>query len=499
MAKEKTVKIGLLGSGTIGTGVQDIILKDSSSLYKKLGYRLSIEKIYTELPKERKWYSKYPEKFTEKPEDVLNADVDIIVEVLGLREPEKDAPLVKSLILKALENGKSVVTANKAVLARYGREIHEKAKERGVQVRYEASVAGGIPIIRALGEGLISDKITSIYGILNGTCNYILSGMNKNKTYREALEEAQKKGYAETNPDADVKGYDTRDKVIVLLQLVYGLFPSKSEILTEGIDMLERIDFSYAKEKLRYPGNIKLLGFIENNNREISARISPAIIRETHILSRVNGSYNAIFVESEYCEKACYMGRGAGAHPTANSIISDIISIADGKKHVGAGLKPAPTSLYMLRRDVNGKHRHYIRFLVKNQAGIVSNILGILFNYAERKREEIHVDEVLQIEHPNEERRYLKEAYKNKYEKLLVQSPPPSPPPHGGRVWDVVKKKYDSLAKCDVKDILPFAITLEPCKTDIIRNAIEEINKEAYILTEPLLLRMLWDLPDLQD
>ncbi|MGR3311368.1 MAG: homoserine dehydrogenase, partial [Candidatus Brocadiales bacterium] len=259
MAKEKTMKIGLLGSGIIGTGVQDIIFKDSSSLYKKLGYRLSIEKVYTELPKTRCWYPKYPEKFTSKPEDVLNADVDIVVEVLGLRDPKKDAPMVKSFILKALENGKSVVTANKAVLARYGREIHEKAKEHGLQVRYEASVAGGIPIIRALGEGLCSDKITSIYGILNGTCNYILSGiMNENKTYSEALKEAQLKGYAETNPDADVKGYDTRDKVIVLLQLLYGLFPKNSEIPTEGIDMLERIDFNYAKEKLKYPGNIKL-------------------------------------------------------------------------------------------------------------------------------------------------------------------------------------------------------------------------------------------------
>lgn len=474
------MKIGLLGSGTIGTGVQDIIFKDSSLLYKKLGYRLSIEKVYTEMPQKARWYPKYPEKFTNNAEDVLNADVDIVVEVLGLRNPEKDAPRIKSLILKALENGKSVVTANKAVLARYGKEIHEKAKACNQQVRYEASVAGGIPIIRALGEGLLSDKLTNIYGILNGTCNYILSGIkNKNKTYGEALKEAQLKGYAETNPDADVKGYDTRDKVIVLLQLVYGLFPAKDEIPTEGIDMLEGIDFNYAKEKLKYPGNIKLLGLIENNNKEISARVSPAIIKETHILSRVNGSYNAILVESEYCEKACYTGRGAGAHPTANSIISDIISIADGNLFRTSSKE----NLYKLNQAVGERHRHYIRFLVRNQAGIVSNILGILFNYAKRKKEEIHVDEVLQIEHPYEERKYLKEAYKNKYEKSL---------PH-------FKKKYDSLARCDVKDILPFAITLEPCKTSTIRNALDEINKEDYILTEPLLLRMLWDLPDLQE
>jgi homoserine dehydrogenase len=473
------MKIGLLGSGTIGTGVQDIIFKDSSSLYKKLGYRLSIEKIYTELPKTRKWYHKFPGKFTGKPEDVLNADVDIVVEVMGLRNPEKDAPLVKTFILKALENGKSVVTANKAVLARFGREIHEKANKCGLQVRYEAAVAGGIPIIRSLGEGLCPDKITSLYGILNGTCNYILSGIkNENKTYGDALKEAQSKGYAETNPDADVKGFDTRDKVVVLLQLLYGLFPKNSEIPTEGIDMLERIDFSYVKEKLKYPGSIKLLGIIENNKRELSAMVSPAIIKENHILSSVNGSYNAVLVESEYCERACYIGRGAGAHPTANSIVSDIISIADGNKfRTGSGENP-----YKLNLDVNGKHRHYIRFIVRNQAGIVSNILGTLFNYTKRKKEDIHVDEVLQIEHPHDERKYLKEAYKNKYK----SSPR-------------FKKKYASLTRCDVKDVLPFAITLEPCKTGIIKNALDEINKEDYILTEPLLLRMLWGLPDLQE
>ncbi|MGR3310436.1 MAG: hypothetical protein ACUZ77_06630, partial [Candidatus Brocadiales bacterium] len=269
-------------------------------------------------------------------------------------------------------------------------------------------------------------------------------------------------------------------KVIVLLQLLYGLFPKNSEIPTEGIDMLERIDFNYAKEKLKYPGNIKLLGFIENNKGKISARVSPAIIKENHILSRVNGSYNAVLAESEYCEKACYIGRGAGAHPTANSIVSDIISIADGNQfRTGSGAG----SISTLNLNVDEKRRHYIRFLVRNQAGIVSNILGILFNYARRKKEEIHVDEVLQIEHPYEERKYLKEAYKNKYKKSLPQ----------------FKKKHDTLARCDVKDILPFAITLEPCKTGIIRNALDAINKEDYILTEPLLLRMLWDMPDLQE
>ncbi|MFQ5957094.1 MAG: homoserine dehydrogenase, partial [Candidatus Brocadiales bacterium] len=334
---ERVVKIGLLGSGTIGKGVQDIIFGDGGDLAKRLGYRLEIEKIYTRTPKKKYWYGQFPGKFTDIPEDVINnPEISIVAEALGLERPE-DAGQIASYVIKAMENGKSVVTANKAMLAGFGREIHSAARKNDAQIRFEASVAGGIPIIRSLGEGLASDDVTGLYGILNGTCNYILSGIrNQGKTFKEALSMAQTLGYAETNPEADIKGYDTRDKIIVLLQLLYGIFVKKEDVATEGIELLEKIDFDYASRKLGT--NIKLLGTIRRSGGEVTAAVSPIMIKDNHVLSRVNGSLNAVLVESKYCENMCFVGPGAGAGPTANSVVSDIISIAGGA-HISPGVE----------------------------------------------------------------------------------------------------------------------------------------------------------------
>ena len=240
---------------------------------------------------------------------ISHPDVSIVVEALGLERPE-DTEVVASYVIKALEGGKSVVTANKAVLAGFGREIHAAAQRNNTQIRFEASVAGGIPIIRSLGEGLASDSITGLYGILNGTCNYILSGIsNDGKTFNDALRQAQELGYAETDPEADIKGFDTRDKVIVLLQLLYGIFLKKEDVETEGIERLEKIDFDYARKKLGT--NIKLLGSIRRSGDKVTASVSPIMIKNSHVLSRVDGALNAVLVESRYCETMCFMGKGS--------------------------------------------------------------------------------------------------------------------------------------------------------------------------------------------
>ncbi|MCB7129097.1 MAG: homoserine dehydrogenase [Candidatus Brocadiales bacterium] len=452
---EKVIKIGLLGSGTVGEGVQDIIFDDdgAKNLEKKLGFRLEIEKVYTRSPKKKRWYKKFPEKFTNRPEEVINhPEISIITEALGLDKAD-DVKKVSSYIVKALEGGKSVVTANKAVLAGYGREIYSAAsKGADTQLRYEAAVAGGIPIIRSLGEGLACDDVTGVYGILNGTCNYILSGIrNEGMTFKEALRQAQKLGYAETNPEADINGDDTRDKVIVLLQLLYGIFVKKEDVSTEGIEHLEKIDFDYAAQKLSK--NIKLLGSITKTGGEVTAAVSPIMINDDHVLSRVNGALNAVLVESRNCDSMCLVGKGAGAGPTANSVVSDIISIASG-----ARLHPVPaTRSYNKHLGEDQPGRYYLRFLVRDGAGIVSDILSHL------KENRVNVDEVLQLRHSIEERSYFREKLGLKY-------------------------KPD--------EILPFIITLEPCKEAAVREAIQGVKGHDFILLDPVVIKILPDLPD---
>ncbi|MEE9585234.1 MAG: homoserine dehydrogenase [Candidatus Brocadiales bacterium] len=451
---ERVVKIGLLGSGTVGEGVQDIIFGDGKELAKRLDCRLEIEKIYTRSPKRKHWHGKFPDKFTSSPDDVINhPEISIVAEALGLERPE-DAKLVASYIIKALQAGKSVVTANKAVLAAYGHKIHSAARKNNTQLRFEAAVAGGIPIIRTLGEGLASDNVTGLYGILNGTCNYILSGIrNEGKTFTDALRQAQKLGYAETNPEADIKGYDTRDKIMVLLQLLYGIFVKKDDVATEGIESLEKIDFDYASRKLGT--NIKLLGSISRSGGEVTAAVSPIMINDGHVLSRVNGALNAVLIDSRHCETMCLVGKGAGAGPTANSIVSDIISIASGA-HFGPCAAPLKFNRHL---DKDALYRYYLRFLVMDRAGIVSDILGHL------KNNQVNVDEVLQLKHSAEEKVYFRE-------KLGV--------------------------KCDPDKILPFIITLEPSKESAVNKAVKQIKAKGqdFMLIEPVVIKILPDLPD---
>lgn len=448
----KVIKIGLLGSGTVGKGVQDILFQDGQELETKLGLRLEIEKIYTRTPERKPWFSRMPKKFTTNPNDVIkNPEISIVVEVLGIGVPE-DAKNVAGYIMEALEAGKAVVTANKAVLASYGEEIHRVARETGRDLRFEASVAGGIPIIRSLGEGLLPDNINQLYGILNGTCNYILSSIsNQGKTFESALQEAQRLGYAETDPTADIRGYDTRDKLIVLLQLLYGLFVKREEVLTEGIDHLEKVDFDYARQKLH--SNIKLLGYIRRRDKKVIARVSPIMMKGDHVLARVDGALNAVLVDSQYCETMCFVGKGAGAGPTANSVVSDVISIARGHS---LRRQTAGFQFDKLLEEKN-EDKYYIRFVVKDRPGIVSEILSYL------KENKVNVDEVLQLKHSREEKAYFKE-----------------------------KLRFNGRED----EILPFILTVEPCQEISVRKAMEGIKRQDFLLTEPLVIKMLPNLPD---
>ncbi|HHT9157435.1 MAG TPA: homoserine dehydrogenase [Candidatus Tripitaka californicus] len=456
----KVIKIGLLGSGTVGKGVQDILFQDAQELEKRLGLRLEIEKIYTRSPQKKPWFSRLPHKFTTDPNEVIrNPAISIVIEVLGLKRREETRNIA-NYIVDALKSGKSVVTANKAVLASYGEEIHRAAVEASRDLRFEAAVAGGIPIIRSLGEGLLPDHVNQLYGILNGTCNYILSSISdqgwqghsrQNMTFESALKEAQRLGYAETDPTADIKGHDTRDKLVVLLQLLYGLFVKEEEVATEGIDCLERVDFDYARQKLH--SNIKLLGYVRRRDKEVVARVSPIMMKGGHILARVDGALNAILVDSQYCETMCFVGKGAGEKPTANSVVSDVISIAMGHH---TQQRPIGFQFNELLEEKD-ENKYYIRFVVKDRPGIVSEILGYL------RDNEVNVDEVLQLKHSQEEKAYF-------------------------------QKKFGFKGAVD--EILPFILTVEPCREAAVRKAIEEIRRQDFLLTGPVVIKMLPNLPD---
>lgn len=448
----RVIKIGLLGSGTVGKGVQDILFQDAQELEKRLGLRLEIEKIYTRSPQKKPWFSRLPHKFTTDPNEVIrNPAISIVIEVLGL-ERREEARNIANYIVDALKGGKSVVTANKAVLASYGEEIHRAAREASRDLRFEAAVAGGIPIIRSLGEGLLPDHVNQLYGILNGTCNYILSSISdQGKTFESALKEAQRLGYAETDPTADIKGHDTRDKLVVLLQLLYGLFVKEEEVATEGIDHLEKVDFDYARQKLH--SNIKLLGYVRRRDKEVVARVSPIMMEGGHILARVDGALNAILVDSQYCETMCFVGKGAGEKPTANSVVSDVISIALGHH---TQQRPIGFQFNKLLEEKD-ENKYYIRFVVKDRPGIVSEILGYL------RDNKVNVDEVLQLKHSQEEKAYF-------------------------------QKKFGFKGAVD--EILPFILTVEPCREAAVRKAIEGIRRQDFLLTGPVVIKMLPNLPD---
>ncbi|MEK7822123.1 MAG: homoserine dehydrogenase, partial [Planctomycetota bacterium] len=269
--------------------------------------------------------------------------------------------------------------------------------------------------------------------------------------YQAALKEAQRLGYAETDPTADIKGHDTRDKLIVLLQLLYGLFVKEEEVATEGIDYLEKVDFDYARQKLH--SNIKLLGYVRRRDKEVVARVSPIMMEGGHILARVDGALNAILVDSQYCETMCFVGKGAGEKPTANSVVSDVITIA-----MGHHTQQRPIGFQFNRLlEEKDENKYYIRFVVKDRPGIVSEILGYL------RDNEVNVDEVLQLKHSQEEKAYF-------------------------------QKKFGFKGAVD--EILPFILTVEPCREASVRKAIEGIRRQDFLLTGPVVIKMLPNLPD---
>ena len=371
------VNVGIIGFGTVGTGTVRILLENREILKERLGFEINLRRI-ADLDIVRNRGITLPEGVLSTDVDALLNDphIDIVVELIGGIRPAKD------FILKAISNHKHVVTANKALLATAGNEIFTAAVQAGVEIGFEASVAGGIPIIKVIREGLVADRIKAVYGIINGTSNYILTKMTEeNVEFSEALEEAQDLGYAEADPTLDIEGIDSAHKLAILASLAYGIPISYEDIYREGISQTSPQDIEFASE-LGY--TVKLLAIAKESDSEIELRVHPTMLPKEYLISKVDGSFNAIYVEGDATGSTLYYGRGAGDMPTGSAVVSDIVDIARNIRANAIGRIPVITKTL---KDVRIKRmdevisKYYFRFSALDRPGVLSKISGILGNY----------------------------------------------------------------------------------------------------------------------
>lgn len=373
----KKICVGLIGFGTVGTGVVKILKKNAALIRQRVGAPVEL-KLIADLDIKSDRGIPVPKKMLTTSAAALLSDpeIDIVLELIGGIDP------ARSFILKALAGGKHVVTANKALLSEHGHELFRAAAQANVDIAFEASVGGGIPIIRAVQEGFASDRINGFLGILNGTSNYILSRMtDEGAAFRDVLRDAQKKGYAEADPTLDVEGIDTMHKLCVLLGIAFGRRINPQKIYTEGISKITPLDIEFTRE-LGY--KIKLLAICRGTDREVDARVHPTLIPEHHMLSRVNGTFNAIFLQGEDVGPAMFYGKGAGMMPTGSAVVADIISLA---RNIVKGvtnrvaLFPAHTGSLpeiKIRPFKEIQSRYYLRLSAVDKPGVLSKISGIL-------------------------------------------------------------------------------------------------------------------------
>ena len=368
------VQIGLIGLGTVGTGVARALIDKGRLLEKRIGSRLVLKRACDRNVKRGRALRLSPSVLTTDARVVLrDPAIQGVVELIGGIEP------ARTLLLEAIRRGKHVVTANKALLAHHGHELFAAADRAGGDVYFEASVAGGIPIIKALREGLIANELNAILGIVNGTSNYILTRMrDKQLSFHEALAEAKAHGYAERNPSLDIDGHDAAHKLAILTLLGFGAHVPLSQIHTEGISRVSLADIQYADE-LGYC--VKPLVIAKQADGKLEARVHPALLSKSHLLANVNGVYNAIYVHGDLVGAELFYGRGAGQNPTASAVISDLADVARNIRHAVA--KRVPTyaphhrPLTVLKMD-SIETRYYMRFTVIDRPGVLATIASVL-------------------------------------------------------------------------------------------------------------------------
>ena len=404
-------KVALVGFGTVGSSVARILVERPHT-------RLRLTHVYNRNVARKKVDWLPPEVvWTENINDVLSSDIDIFVEVMGGLQPTED------WVRRALASGKSVVTANKQLIALCGPELIALARQRHQQIEFGASVAGGVPVISGLHEGLAGDELFRICGILNGTCNYILSQIETNGVpFATALREAQKLGFAEADPTEDIDGYDARAKLAILARIGLHCNVAADSILACSISPIDAVDFEYANQ---LGCTIRQISEAELKDNQLYAAVQPALVQLASPLARVQGSQNLVMATGVYGGETVFGGHGAGGHPTAVAVVSDILAIARGKQaadsHAGRPAEKSPT----VTADFTTKH--YLRFLVRDRPGIIASLATILDKHG------INIDSVLQkTGHP--------------------------------------------------KSHLPFLITLEECKASLVDQALQQINALDFLV-----------------
>jgi homoserine dehydrogenase len=416
----QSCKVALIGFGTVGSSVARILCERSNT-HPRLTHILNrnvARKKVDWLPSSVQW--------TENVDDVLSSDVDVVVEVMGGLQPTED------WIRRALESGKSVVTANKQLIARFGPELIALARRMKQQIEFGASVAGGVPVISGLQEGLAGDELFKICGILNGTCNYILSQIESTGIpFATALREAQKLGFAEADPTEDIDGLDARAKLSILARVGLHCNVSWEDITARSISAIDSVDFEYANQ---LGCTIRQISWAELKDDNLYAAVQPALVELSSPLARVEGSQNLVMATGTYGGETVFGGHGAGGHPTAVAVVSDILAIARAKQaamsYAGRQVEKTPT----VTADFTTKH--YLRFLVQDRPGIIASLATILSQCG------INIDAVVQK--------------------------PGCPKSH-----------------------LPFLITLEECKASLVEQALLQINSLDFLVQPCLHLPIL--------
>ncbi len=377
-AVSRAIRIGVLGAGVVGQGILELLSGNADNIERRLGARIEVRKVVGRDPAKPRSSFVAPELLSFDPNDVLNDDeVDIVVEVIGGVEP------AGSYLRAAIERGKSVVTANKALLAEQGHELIALAERRGIDLYFEAAVAGGVPVIRVLREAMASDTIVALRGIVNGTSNYILSRMKEaGLGFAEALKEAQQRGYAEADPTLDVGGGDAAHKLTILATLAFGAKVHPSQVATEGIDRVAAIDMERAG---RFGYVIKPLAIARTlPDGALDLRVHPALVPNSSVLASISGALNAVYIEGAMLGPCLLSGYGAGALPTAMSVVSDIVDVGRNLVRGASGRVPQLAwrgeLLAAPRVQDIGDHvgPYYLRFSVLDRPGMLARIAGVL-------------------------------------------------------------------------------------------------------------------------
>jgi len=373
----RKIGVGLVGWGTVGCGVIQVLRENAAVIESRLGVPIELRRV-ADLDLDRERPVAVPrDMLTKDIEDILeDPEIQIVIELIG------GLKAAKTVICKAIERGKHVVTANKALLAHYGNELFGLAQKNGLSIGYEASVGGGIPIIKSLREGLASNRIDTVFGILNGTANYILTRMTENAlSFSDALKEAQTLGYAEADPTLDIEGIDTAHKLAIASAIAFGTPIQFDHVHIEGISGIDPLDIQYAEE---FGYRLKLLAIARNKDNRLEMRVHPTLIAQNHVLASVKGVYNAVHIEGNAVGDVMLYGMGAGMMPTGSAVVSDLIEVSRDILRSTSGRVPALAFLPDRLQKIEIKPitdittSYYFRFIALDKPGVLSTISGIL-------------------------------------------------------------------------------------------------------------------------